>query len=130
MKRAMITRGPAHGRCSPTTPRSATTTSPASATLADLDLFITDTGARRRARRELEARRASRVVRGMIVTLTLNPSLDRTIEVAVPRAGCGDPGRVGPPRPGGKGVNVARALLANGVDARAVVPSAATRAAS
>lgn len=58
----------------------------------------------------------------MIVTLTLNPSLDRTIEVdsltrgAVIRAGGA---RVDP---GGKGVNVSRALLANGVPSRAVLP--------
>lgn len=58
----------------------------------------------------------------MIVTLTLNPSLDRTVEVpglvrgSVIRA---SGGRVDP---GGKGVNVARALLANGVAARAVLP--------
>lgn len=60
----------------------------------------------------------------MIVTVTLNPSLDRTIELDHL-----DPGhvqRVTAARldPGGKGVNVARALLANGVDALAVVPIA------
>jgi 1-phosphofructokinase len=59
----------------------------------------------------------------VIVTLTLNPSLDRTVEVpglvrgAVIRA---SGGRIDP---GGKGVNVARALLANGVAARAVLPA-------
>jgi 1-phosphofructokinase len=59
----------------------------------------------------------------VIVTLTLNPSLDRTVEVpglvrgSVIRA---SGGRVDP---GGKGVNVARALLANGVAARAVLPA-------
>ncbi|WP_084958661.1 1-phosphofructokinase [Thermoactinospora rubra] len=58
----------------------------------------------------------------MILTLTLNPSLDRTIEVdslergAVIRAGAA---RL---EPGGKGVNVSRALLANGVASCAVVP--------
>ncbi|MFI6393556.1 1-phosphofructokinase family hexose kinase [Nonomuraea sp. NPDC050547] len=58
----------------------------------------------------------------MILTLTLNPSLDRTIEVgeltrgAVIRAGAA---RLDP---GGKGVNVSRALLANGVVSCAVVP--------
>jgi 1-phosphofructokinase len=58
----------------------------------------------------------------MIVTLTLNPSLDRTIEVdsltrgAVIRAGGAHVD------PGGKGVNVSRALLANGVASRAVLP--------
>ena len=59
----------------------------------------------------------------MIVTLTLNPSLDRTIVVdrltrgAVIRAGRASLD------PGGKGVNVSRALLANGVPSRAVLPA-------
>lgn len=59
----------------------------------------------------------------MIVTLTLNPSLDRTVEVpGLVRGGVirASGGRIDP---GGKGVNVARALLANGVDARAVLPA-------
>lgn len=58
----------------------------------------------------------------MIVTLTLNPSLDRTVEVpGLPR---GSVIRASSHllHPGGKGVNVARALLANGIDARAVLP--------
>ncbi len=60
----------------------------------------------------------------MIVTVTLNPSLDRTIEVAALERG--NVQRVTTARldPGGKGVNVARALLANGVPARAVLPVA------
>lgn len=59
----------------------------------------------------------------MIVTLTPNPSVDRTVEVdalvrgAVSRA---DGGRVDP---GGKGVNIAGALVAHGRDAIAVLPS-------
>lgn len=59
----------------------------------------------------------------MIVTLTANPSVDRTVEVerldrgAVLRASAA---RVDA---GGKGVNVARALAANGHPSRAVVPS-------
>ncbi|HEY3143988.1 MAG TPA: 1-phosphofructokinase [Acidimicrobiales bacterium] len=59
----------------------------------------------------------------MIVTLTLNPSLDRTVEV--PALVRGDVIRASSGRldPGGKGVNVARALLANGVDACAVLPA-------
>ncbi|GLW10969.1 1-phosphofructokinase [Microtetraspora sp. NBRC 13810] len=58
----------------------------------------------------------------MILTLTLNPSLDRTIEVgsltrgAVIRAGTAHLD------PGGKGVNVSRALLANSVRSCAVIP--------
>lgn len=59
----------------------------------------------------------------MIVTVTPNPSLDHTIEIdalvrgAVLRA---TRARI---EAGGKGVNVARALAANGYDTRAVLPS-------
>jgi 1-phosphofructokinase len=58
----------------------------------------------------------------MIVTLTLNPSLDRTIEVE--RLVRGTLTRATSARldPGGKGVNVSRALLANQVPSVAVVP--------
>lgn len=58
----------------------------------------------------------------MIVTLTLNPSLDRSIEVG--KLVVGDVNRATSAHldPGGKGVNVSRALLANGVASRAVVP--------
>ncbi|MFC7342726.1 1-phosphofructokinase [Saccharopolyspora griseoalba] len=59
----------------------------------------------------------------MIVTVTPNPSLDRTVQVD--RL---DPGEVHRARrvhldPGGKGVNVARALAAAGVPTLAVLPS-------
>ena len=58
----------------------------------------------------------------MIVTLTLNPSLDRTIEVAELVRGAMV--RAGTARldPGGKGVNVSRALAAHGVATRVVLP--------
>jgi 1-phosphofructokinase len=58
----------------------------------------------------------------MIVTLTLNPSLDRTIQIG--RLERGAVLRAASVRlePGGKGVNVSRALLANAVASRAVVP--------
>jgi 1-phosphofructokinase len=58
----------------------------------------------------------------MIVTVTLNPSLDRSIEVG--RLVVGDVNRATSAHldPGGKGVNVSRALLANGIASRAVVP--------
>lgn len=59
----------------------------------------------------------------MIVTLTVNPSLDRTIELpgallrgAVQRASAVSE------EPGGKGVNVCRALTASGVQSIAVLP--------
>jgi len=59
----------------------------------------------------------------MIVTVTLNPSLDRAIEVE--RLVRGDVIRANTAGldPGGKGVNVSRALLANGVPSCAVLPS-------
>jgi len=58
----------------------------------------------------------------MIVTVTLNPSLDRAIDVD--RLARGDVIRATSAHldPGGKGVNVSRALLANGVPSRAVLP--------
>ncbi|HEY0216763.1 MAG TPA: 1-phosphofructokinase [Cellulomonas sp.] len=60
----------------------------------------------------------------MIVTVTLNPSLDRTVELD--RLVRGQVLRAGSTHldPGGKGVNVTRALLANGVPSRAVLPVA------
>ncbi len=58
----------------------------------------------------------------MIVTLTLNPSLDRTVEVPGLQRGAVIRSSSVRLDPGGKGVNVARALLANGVEARAVLP--------
>jgi 1-phosphofructokinase len=57
----------------------------------------------------------------MIVTVTLNPSLDRTIEVDVLTRGTVIRARSARLDPGGKGVNVSRALLANGVASTAVV---------
>lgn len=57
-----------------------------------------------------------------VIAITLNPSLDRTVEV--PELEVGEVNRAtgGHLHPGGKGVNVTRALLANGVPARAVLP--------
>jgi len=60
----------------------------------------------------------------MTITVTLNPSLDRTIELEHLAPGCVQRVTAARLDPGGKGVNVARALLANGVPARAVVPVA------
>lgn len=59
----------------------------------------------------------------MIVTLTANPSVDRTIEVAALRPGTVIRARASMVDAGGKGVNVARALAANGRKAKAVLPS-------
>ncbi|MEO3801793.1 1-phosphofructokinase [Nonomuraea sp. B1E8] len=58
----------------------------------------------------------------MILTLTLNPSLDRTIEIAALDRGAVIRAAAARLDPGGKGVNVSRALLANAVASRAVVP--------
>ena len=57
----------------------------------------------------------------MIVTVTLNPSLDRTVEVAELARGAMVRSTATRLDPGGKGVNVARALAAHGVPACAVV---------
>lgn len=58
----------------------------------------------------------------MIVTVTLNPSLDRAVDVD--RLVRGEVIRAASARldPGGKGVNVSRALLGNGLTAPAVLP--------
>lgn len=57
-----------------------------------------------------------------IVTVTLNPSLDRTLELETLERGQVNRATSGQVDPGGKGVNVARALIANGVEAVAVLP--------
>lgn len=57
-----------------------------------------------------------------IVTVTLNPSLDRTLELTSLARGQVNRATSNQVDPGGKGVNVARALVANGVAARAVLP--------
>lgn len=58
----------------------------------------------------------------MIVTVTPNPSLDRTFEIAGLERGAVIRAEASRAEPGGKGVNVARALLANGHEVRAVLP--------
>ena len=59
----------------------------------------------------------------MIVTLTANPSIDRTVNL-LGRLERGTVLRAAATHsdPGGKGVNVARALTSAGVDAVAVLP--------
>lgn len=59
----------------------------------------------------------------MIATLTPNPSLDRTVEIPELVRGAVLRATASRIDPGGKGVNVARALLANGHDAVAVLPT-------
>src|ERR687896_1116643 len=62
-------------------------------------------------------------LRQMIVTLTPNPSVDRTIEVDALHRGAVLRARASRVDPGGKGVNVSRALAANGRKTRAVLPA-------
>ncbi|WP_269937840.1 1-phosphofructokinase family hexose kinase [Arthrobacter sp. HY1533] len=59
----------------------------------------------------------------MILTLTPNPSLDRTIELAGPlERGEVQRATAASQHPGGKGVNIVRALSASGVGALALLP--------
>jgi 1-phosphofructokinase len=58
----------------------------------------------------------------VIVTLTLNPSLDRAVEIESLERGAVLRAARAHIDPGGKGVNVSRALLANGMDTMAVLP--------
>ncbi|SDY44949.1 1-phosphofructokinase [Modestobacter sp. DSM 44400] len=64
--------------------------------------------------------------RGSVVTLTANPSLDRTLVLPGPLER-GSVARLGvsSTEPGGKGVNVARAVAAAGVDVVSVLPAGA-----
>lgn len=59
----------------------------------------------------------------MILTLTPNPSIDRAIVVDTLRRGEVHRATESRIDPGGKGVNVSRALTANGVATRAVLPA-------
>ncbi|GAA1591165.1 1-phosphofructokinase [Actinoplanes couchii] len=59
----------------------------------------------------------------MILTVTLNPSVDRALELDVLVRGEVLRAADSHIDPGGKGVNVSRALLANGVRSTAVVPT-------
>jgi 1-phosphofructokinase len=63
---------------------------------------------------------------GRVVTLTANPSLDRTLTVPAPLER-GGVVRLGPSstEPGGKGVNVARAIASAGGEVVCVLPAAA-----
>jgi 1-phosphofructokinase len=64
---------------------------------------------------------------GRVVTLTANPSLDRTLDLPGPLVEGGIVRLTGSAtEPGGKGVNVARAVAAAGADVVSVLPAAAT----
>ncbi|MDO5629162.1 MAG: 1-phosphofructokinase [Mobilicoccus sp.] len=62
----------------------------------------------------------------MIVTVTPNPSIDRTIEVDALSPGHVNRATSSRLDPGGKGINVSRALVANGGDSLAVLPIGGT----
>ena len=63
----------------------------------------------------------------MIITLTANPSLDRTIELGAPLAHGAVQRATGAVQdPGGKGVNISRALHVSHVPTLAVIPGEAT----
>lgn len=63
----------------------------------------------------------------MIITLTANPSLDRTIELGAPLAhGAVQRAIAAVQDPGGKGVNISRALQVSGVPTLVIVPGEAT----
>ena len=59
----------------------------------------------------------------MIVTLTPNPSIDRTVSIAALQHGEVHRATESRIDPGGKGINVSRALAAHGLDTRAVLPA-------
>ncbi|TWP36530.1 1-phosphofructokinase family hexose kinase [Leekyejoonella antrihumi] len=59
----------------------------------------------------------------MIVTLTTNPCVDRTLEVSVLKRGQVNRAVHSTLEAGGKGVNVSRALLAHGAETAAVLPT-------
>lgn len=58
----------------------------------------------------------------MILTLTPNPSVDRTISVASLTRGAVQRATDTRMDPGGKGINVSRALALNGADTKAILP--------
>jgi len=66
----------------------------------------------------------------MIVTVTLNPSLDRTLRIEHLRPGAVHRALETSTDPGGKGVNVARALAAHGAAVLTVLPVGATTGAA
>lgn len=65
----------------------------------------------------------------MILTLTLNPSLDRTIDLTAPlQRGEVQRAAHASQHPGGKGVNIVRALSASGIESLALLPGDASDA--
>jgi len=64
-----------------------------------------------------------RAADAVIVSVTANPSVDRTLEIPSLGRAVVVRATAAQVHPGGKGVNVARALIANGIPARAVLPA-------
>ena len=88
--------------------------------LDDIDILITDTGLDRWPLRAI-AHRRNRSGASMIVTLTPNPSVDRTVFLDDVVLGSVNRSQRSWSEPSGKGVNVALALHAHDVPVRAVV---------
>ncbi|GLU46561.1 1-phosphofructokinase [Nocardiopsis ansamitocini] len=65
----------------------------------------------------------------MILTVTPNPSVDRTLEISALERGEVLRARVARADPGGKGVNVSRALCGAGVETTAILPVGGTEGA-
>ena len=96
------------------------------APISSVDTLITDSEINDADRDQLTEQRRRGGGR-MIVTVTPNPSIDRTVTLTAPLTR-GAVHRVPSvtSEPGGKGVNVARALTLAGLDAVAVLPAPAT----
>ena len=95
------------------------------AALDEIDMLVTDAAARRRTVGGARRGRRGGVAR-MIVTLTANPSLDRTITLDAPlRPGEVQRATSAREDAGGKGINVARVIAAAGVDTSPSFPLAA-----
>ena len=97
------------------------------APISSVDALITDTEISDADRTQLAEQGVEVVVDRMIVTVTPNPSIDRTVTLDTPLTR-GAVHRVSSvtTEPGGKGVNVARALALAGVDAVALLPASGT----
>ncbi len=89
--------------------------------LHDIDLLITDTDLPDEQRHRT-ARRRNHFGASMILTLTPNPSVDRTVFLDTLTLGSVNRSTRSRSEPSGKGINVALALLSHGKAVRAVPP--------
>ena len=92
------------------------------ATLADIDVLVTDDAISAQQRERLRRGRRHRRGGPMITTVTPNPSLDRTLHLSRFVPGHVNRATATMVEPSGKGVNVALALHGVGVPVRAVLP--------